>query len=606
MVNSATRDSVPPPVSSKSALALIGGYLGLVVGTLAARRAPVTEYEASIYTGTPGLFWIVVVATVIIATVLSIWSNSRITQGLALSLGGVAILTTVSLPAIRGYHYLGEVDAMTHLGTARDVAAGVLDPQDILYPAIHLIGVTIAFSTGLDLELAMFIVVPTFVAAFLLFVPLTVRALTADFRAVAIAGLTAMCLLPINWIAVILQPHPSSQAILFFPVLAGATAITLRHPRVASSLVLLVVFGTVAIIHPMHAVNVVAMVGIVAVAVLVPLQTVAGPSGGRRIAALAIAIVLGIGLFLWIGVAASDSLVRFARTFRVALTEGTPAEAMVHQLDALATVGANTFELFIKLFLVSFLFCLAAGITILRAVTSHWPPSKNHHNLLATATGYAAVGFLPLVVLFFVYFLAGIEPFEFRQLGFAMAVVTFLGAISVYRFDRVLAHHIRRPATDTITSLIFIIVILASVPVIYSSPFIYLPMGHVPEAQVSGYDTALEIRDQPVPIAYVRSDPARYSDAIHGVSAFERYDFYGGELDRNVPNHFADRDLAGHYDRRHYLAVTAADRERDPYVYGGLRYTTEDFEYLEEDARIDRVHTNGAFDFYLIRSIPSG
>ena len=101
-------------------------------------------------------------------------------------------------------------------------------------------------------------------------------------------------------------------------------------------------------------------------------------------------------------------------------------------------------------------------------------------------------------------------------------------------------------------------------------------------------------------MAYVRSDPARYSDAIHGEVAHARYDFYGGELDRSVPDRFANRDLAAYFDRPHYLTVTAADRDREPIAYRGLRFTTDDFDSLDRDQRIDRLHSNGQYDLYRV------
>ena len=575
-----TKRNEPQIIPPRNAVLLIVAGVALSLAILIARHRPATEYEVSIYAATPSGFWILAGIALLITTSLSIVTTNRVTRGISISVAGLGIVSIVSLPIIRGYHYYGEVDAFTHLGVARDIATGAVTPLEVLYPATHLLAVSHAAVTDTRLELSMMIGVPIFVIAFLLFVPITIRIIEPGHRAVPIGAIAAMYLLPINWIAVHLQAHPSSQAILFSPVIATGLLLVVFQPRLATMTALVILLVSYVLIHPMHGVNVVAMVGAVGMAIVLRRRQPIGTRWVDRVAIGAVVIIGGLALFAWIILTASETLMRFQQTFLLGL-EGNPAGDLTQQLDSLATIGAGAGEIFVKLFLVSAVFCVVAGLLMGLAFMRHWVLDQPTETKRDDIISYLAIGFLPIAGLFAVYFFAGMEPYEFRQLGFAMAIVTIIGAVAIARVDGTLLSALPRPAASTVLLCVLIPLLIASVLVIHSSPFIFLPSAHVPEAQVSGFETSFEFREPEVPMAYVRSDPARYSDAIHGEVAHARYDFYGGELDRSVPDRFADRD-------------------REPIAYRGLRFTTDDFDSLDRDQRIDRLHSNGQYDLYRV------
>jgi hypothetical protein len=139
-----------------------------------------------------------------------------------------------------------------------------------------------------------------------------------------------------------------------------------------------------------------------------------------------------------------------------------------------------------------------------------------------------------------------------------------------------------------------------SLVVVYPSPYIYHPTGHVPESQFEGYETAFETQDDEVPYLHLRSIPWRYSDAIHGEAAFDRPDYYGGLWQTELPDGFADGELPAQYDEPHYLVVTERDRINETTIFEGLRFDDEDFAYLESEPGIDRVQSSQGLDRYLV------
>ncbi|GAB6878846.1 hypothetical protein JCM17823_11200 [Halorubrum gandharaense] len=90
----------------------------------------------------------------------------------------------------------------------------------------------------------------------------------------------------------------------------------------------------------------------------------------------------------------------------------------------------------------------------------------------------------------------------------------------------------------------------------------------------------------------------RYVHATEGRNV--DYRDYTGAYRAGVPDHFADQQLDTYYDEPKYLAVTGADRVRDPILYRGLRFTQDDLDYLDQNQRIHKINNNNQFDLYYI------
>src|SRR6056297_3335455 len=100
------------------------GFVAIGIGILVARGDPATGFEMSIYGETPVLFWVCVCAA-LLGSVLVVFANpNRQLLATAAVLAGTAMTAIVSTPIIRGYHYVGRADSLSHLGTAIDLNAG--------------------------------------------------------------------------------------------------------------------------------------------------------------------------------------------------------------------------------------------------------------------------------------------------------------------------------------------------------------------------------------------------------------------------------------------------------------------------------------------------
>lgn len=584
-------------LSERALIALAAGYGALALGTIVAHKTPATSYEPSIYNGTPLVFWIAICIALLVSVIVAFEAETRSASGLSLGLAGLSITIVAALPLIRGYYYLGEADAMTHLGLAIDIAAGAVNPIDILYPAVHLLSIAISAATGLELRRALMFIAIVFIVVYLVFIPMLVRLITDSDHAVTIATFAACLLLPVNVIAVHLQVHPSSQALFFLPVLLYLFFIYTVDPSRQYLALTLVTGIAFVLIHPLHAGNLVVFLGTIAL-----VQYVERFSAKQTVARNLLLTALFSAVFLgWVAIAALDQLIRIASIVLTSVLVDTgETGAVTQQAASLSTIGSGLDILFVKLFLVRFVFCVLAGVLMLSALIRLYRSSIDPISESSWIIAYLTTGFVPIAGLFAFLLVGGISSIAFRYLGFMLVIATIVGAIALSRAGRLLSTRLSRPTASTFLSVLFIAFLAMSLLVVYPSPYIHLPTGHVPESQVEGYETAFETQDDEIPYLHLRSLPYRYSDAIYGEAAFDRPDHYGGAWQTELADGFADGELPAQYDESHYLVVTQRDRINETIVYEGLRFDENDFAYLETEPGIHRVQSSEGLDRYLV------
>ncbi len=247
---------------------LVAGFCALAAGVFIAHLSPAHGYELSIYRATPLLFWVGACVALLLGITVAV-SAPDWYRTLGLVLGGTTVLTIASLPLIRGYRFYGPGDSLTHLGWAKDIISGTMPAYDLLYPGTHTIAIVVHEATGMALTQAMLVMVSAFVLVYLLFVPLAVGAVVDDDRAVTYAALAGFLLLPINAISVFVMPHPTSQAIMFLPLLVYLVAkyVTATNPRrvplLGTGVGALLALASIAIVfvHPQQAANLILLFG---------------------------------------------------------------------------------------------------------------------------------------------------------------------------------------------------------------------------------------------------------------------------------------------------------------------------------------------------------
>lgn len=600
------------------------GFFAMSGALLIGHRSPAQGYELSIYTSTPLQFWIGVGIAAVVGISLSFSRRSSSTIrvfGYCLTAGSVTGIA--SIPVIRGYHFFGPGDSLTHLGWARDIATGQMNSLDLLYPGIHSLSVLVAKLSGLSLEYSVELVVIIFLIPFFVFVPLVVRYLADGWWAIPVGILAAALFVPINNVSIFRMAHPATQTILLVPFVtylllthldsSGELRSGFRRRPIGTDVLLATAGMAVVYLHPQIALSLISV--LVAMSMLQLLARVGWPQTVIANHRLLISHTLFIGgvFLLW---APNHRRTRHASAAIVQsfiqFFSGTtaPADGAANRGTSLVDIGASIEVLFLKLFGVSLILSIIAGALILLTLYRRWNGSRPTTD---TYILYLTAGFAALLVGFFVYFLSSVTTQYFRQLGFIMVFVTLIGAAGISRMvaagprwlpdDTVLGFTVTEPSELALggVKLLFIILLVASLPTLYRSPYIYQASDHVPESHADGIEATFDRMDRDVQLMGIRHGAGRYQDGIYG---FNRARSSNITAQAVPPPVFNDGNYTAYYTESRYLLVTERDVKRETVVFKGLRYNREGATQLEDHHRLHRVVSNGEVRVYYISDPP--
>lgn len=593
--------------------ALLVGYIAFTVGvTVAASHVP-TGYEISIYSATPTPFWVGVALAFVTAILVSL--NAPVATArhrLALLLGTLVGLSVTLLPMIRDYYYYGVGDALSYLGWTRMIAEGSLNPVNFLYPGIHSTAVTLTSVSGLPPRRSLQLIVLFFVGLYVLFTALCVARIAARSNAVAVGTFFALLFLPINNIHTFIFPYPTSEAIFFTPFALYVllrylgdreSLLTAQGVRIVTPLgVVLTLVGVSAIlIHPQAGSNVllviVAGLGLQVLAQLYGhVQFEDRITGHRSLAPQA--VVVGLFFALWTP--------RFERATGTmgAVVSGllygaNPADEISQSSSSLSAIGSGIGILFAKVFLVSTVLSIVAGLVMLAATTDRLDDRYPDRNAMLR---YLTFGFVPVFMLFGIFFVTSVTRQPFRYLGFMMVFVTILAAVAVadgipFGLDF---------STENWRAAVAVVLVLLVVPqamILHQSPHIYKDSDHVPETYYEGHVTTFENRDPSVWFAGPRGGPRRFVDAYYGTT-YSDYtptgEHFPGKEDK-IPFAVFGNNESTHYSHCRYVPLTSKDYQKEIGLYEGFRYSAEAFRSFRQNPDVYRVQSNGDYRLYFVR-----
>ncbi|MFC7224174.1 hypothetical protein ACFQKF_13720 [Halalkalicoccus sp. GCM10025322] len=537
--------------------------------------------------------------------------NSRV-RTIGRGLGAFSIIAIVLLPIIRSYYYIGEADALSHLGIALDIKAGVESLSEQLYPLSHFLSVAIGQVTGIEIRRALMILLALFVIVFILFIPLTARLFSNDELVISISAFSALLLLPVNHFTGHMHPHTTSYAMFFVPFVIYSFILLFRTSDRKHVVFVTVSLSGMVLLHPQQAANIIILFGTVAIIQLIVSFAIDDENlsyNGRQIYPY-VSVMLVI-FWLW-----TEGLDKISGNLRKPLVNllasgREPGGNVRSAAPSLEAAGGSTEEIFIKLFLIGFIYSVLAALLMGASLTEVFKDSSNRlykqgeriafsSSSLNFLVIYLTAGFIAIVGLFFVYILADQSRQYFRHYSFMMVIVTVLGSLALAQILKIVSRNISRRRVTTAVSILFIVFLLFSVPIIHISPYLYQESEHVPESQMKGFETAFNHQEEGVQFVFIRSTTSRYHDAIIGER--KRIDYTGAG---NVPYHFSEEgDLRSQYEEETYLVVTNRDRTRDRDLHRGVRYTREDYEHFDNGKGINRIQDNGGFTLYRITPPP--
>lgn len=584
--------------------ALVVGYLALAAGILRAHQAQPLGYEVSIYAATPVLFWLCIgVALSVSVAVVASGYYEQYTP-LTLLLAGSAMLAIVSLPIIRGYHFFGREDSLTHLGWTREILGSITSPFELIYPGAHLFSGATQVLLGIADGRAVMLTVPLFVLVYFVFFTLVVRALIPRTVATILGAFVAFLLLPVFNVGTKLMFFPFILGVFLSPLFVYLLVLYLRRdserlvrflPVTALDLLLLLVGVTLIWVHPQLFSDVLLVLG--AILVLQIGYSLAGRSGlvtTHRWIAGQFAVLSAVFVAWNLN---HDAASRTLDQIVIELTTGGPAStgAVVQQrAGSLTAIGAGIPEIFLKVFLVNTLVILFAGLFAYRSLTVG---SEYGWGDLDAWTRYLLLAGVLVGLNAAVHFFGEVSSYTFRHLGFGMVLASILGVAGLYFAITSWAARSRdrtwlRSSMTVGGVFVAIAVIALSVAVFFPSPYVYLASHQVSETEMEGFESAFEHRAEGVEYAGVRGgNVERYSEAIPGVPEISSRAVYGEDIRRGVGSGIAADS---------YFVVTETDRKREITAYRELRVTSADFQRIENTEGLSRIQANGDMEIYYV------
>src|SRR6056297_2555537 len=574
---------------------LAAGFLAFAISVLSAWAAPGRHYELDIYAATPTAFWLGVgMATLIGLFVAYHGAVTRRIRLAALALLGLSVFAVLGLPIVRNYYFYGPGDSLSHLGWARLIDEGSLSPFSIMYPGIHTTAVFVKSVLDVELTRAMQYVVLIFTAVFVVFVPLCVRELTDSRWAVVTGFVAALLLLPINNVSVFHLPYPTAQAIFFIPLVLylAIKYVTLpdeSFPRSVTSVGALLALTslTIVVLHPQQASSVLLLFGgIVAVQFLYRLFKRDHPVSNQRPFYVQFAFVFLAFLAWTMRFDRSESAVQ---SFVNGLVGGTEAvgDEVTGRTTSLAILGGSIEELFVKIFLVAFVFSVIAGFVALLAVLGRLDDDP----VQGTTLRYLSFGLGFLGVTFLLFFAASVSVYPFRYLGAIMVVVTILAIVGVLEGIPVSIPWGSWRTVQIVAVAVFGLFLSMQAAHVHESPYIYRSSDQVTKMTMTGYANTFDSRDSEVWFTGIDGGPRRYVDAIYGTSREDKRTPGGAVFEgyeSAIPPAVFGNNVTEHYGRDRYVAVTDKDRTTQVGLYDGFEYSARGFRALETTPRIHR------------------
>lgn len=590
----------PPHRQQKAAL--IVGFLAFTAAIAIAHRTPATGYELSIYRSTPAGYWIATAVAALVGLWIASTASGRTRDGAHLLVAG-AVLSVLGLPALRSYEFYGAGDSLTHLGWATDMNAGVLSPFDNLYPALHLLANFVHELAGVGLGRALVVLpVVVFPLVFVIFVTLSVSVVSTGRWAATVGLLSALLVLPLNLVSSHPLAHPSSQSILFVPLVlyllfryveapAGLGAFTTPSGAAVGIVAVAMVF-----FHPQETMNLLALlVAVAVVQFLVRRYRPEHPIAEHR-PTYGHVLLVGVAFFGWT-FQHERARARLAYAVGNLVSSGASTlEQTDGRVASLQALGGSVEEVALKLFAVTVVFGLLAALLVAATATGKLRDSPTANQTLVTYLGAALV---PLGALFAFVFVADQGDHYFRFLGFMLVPITILGAVALSMGIEHVSYDVDRRTIAVVVVLCFALLIPVQAMVFHHSPYMYQSNQQITEGAMEGHENAFEYRDDEVTMMGLRGGPKRFVDAIYGSqTARESLEFAGYEA--GMSGEVFSTNMTSAYEDDRYLTTIEADYEREIDLYRGLRFNESGFRTLEEDPAVGRVQSNGDFEMYVI------
>lgn len=593
-----------PGLSDWLLLAGCGSLLGTVAVLL--RTPPADGFELSVYAAYPVAFWVLLISTLFVGTLLIFREAFAGTprpqywvKGFLLSFSSAVIV--LLLPLLRGYPVYGRADLLTHIGHVNAIHETGGDPFQNVYQSLHQFVLALSYATGIE-PMGLVNAVAALISAFSILASYVLLStifeerrmlLTLPFVLVFVAGSAHV------------NPSPYAQSVLFLPFVLYLFARTQETDTFAFRLPLAVTVIAVVLYHPLTGLFL--FVVLLAHYVVITYSTwrgtldVAAPVS--KVSATSIVQVAGVTFLAWYYNFAGI-IIRFDTVFQNLLnpgeseteldTYGATIAEFSPALEDVLRVAAIQFGHRFVLLSIGAAFVTLALWRRLRGNTFSTP-------YLSTFTA----GFVIFSLFGALFLLVDLIGGFGRPLLFAQYFAAFLaGSLLLELYNR---DHWRRLLFVGIL-MVLLLLITAGMVTVYDSTMAGQSTGQATEMDFAGAEWYLDNELQTTPLQEYGTTMYRFEHAL--VSAESNT---VPRVDTFPPDRFNYTrydTLGASYDADQYLVVTERGKQFYPNAYPGYedswRFQPADFQALTADPSVTQVYDNGDFEIYLVDAEAAG
>lgn len=565
-----------------------------------------TGYELSIYDAYPWYFWSFIFIGAISGIFILIIERKSNWWLLGVCIIILYNIIVLVLPFLRGYYIYQSGDALTHLGSMKDIIATGQIGRNNYYPTTHILGVSILEIIGLNMNTNMgTIVTLLFIIFCLVYLSnyyLLAREITNSQENVP---LIMIFVIP-TMFSYVTDIPPSLFSTFMIPLLLYIyhrinRQIRLHKSALGEKLLIIVLAFMIIFSHPVTTIFVIGILLIFIISNFISRKWTKW-SNMPTVTNYYPSIIMFITFFIWY-FSYTDILFSVAKVFNFLLRNNSEEPLFSQQTNLLARAQLSTpqlVELFTYKYGAIFLYIFMSIIAIIIIFKM-----INLDNLILSYTSQFITA-----ISFSAFSLFGFTG-EYNPIRIARFFLVLSPIIIGLTFCRFIDEDSRKNSFKRKITIILIIFVILTVTLLsmlgmYGSPRIAEPNEETTKMDVIGIEWFISHQNQNITTTTIGINIRRFEDLI-----------FGSEYNNRMPWDFSS--IASHfgYDKNssiaktlsfkdRYLLITKADTLRVKIIpenirYKAHQYTDKDFVILNGDATINQIYTNGELTIWKIQ-----
>jgi len=593
--------------------------------------SPATGYEASIYKATPPVFWgvmffsILLGISIIVYQIFKRWEENNNLYIIGLLLMILPYILILSLSIIRGYILYGSGDVMSHYDYARSIYLSGHLSKDNIYPISHILAAQYTQILNLDI-ISLFSYIPLiFNVLYVIFMYLLARAILPEKGQVIFATAGSVTLIYSWWT---IYYAPNQLANLFLPLAFylffrknSWTVLSINKSNYNYSFLLCVILVLYPVFHQVSALGLFLLIITVWLPVKLIIRNKTDENDNEQnfiIPRLDLTAILII--FVWLITWVSSFYVweHAIRNIYAIITEGAPTYLEEFNQNALYAQqhGYSIVQLFFKNYGGAIIFVI---LTLLAFPILIKKIAKDKRLLYL----FSLYGPLPAYALAtLLLFLANLPATPLRMVAYVVLVgLIFTGFMLFEMVAKARKLYWSGKSGLSVFLCALVVLILFGSYVngtlkLYPDPYTLYPNDQVTRSNIMGMEWFLDKKDTTVRTSSLSIPQGRF--AVFLLNTEERSKrkdlpnvFTGTPKELKLPFHFGydeEKKLGEFYNKNTYLILNKKDQLIYREVYpdmANIRFTSSDFEKLDEDDSLNKLYENGEFTvryIYVLRS----